>query len=80
MNKMALDLKNTNIFEQLDIDTFADPSKNYDTLEDLINTAKTKNIKKKTVKFNKYIHGKTKWITSGILRSIKYKDKLYKSF
>ena len=77
---MALDLKNTNIHEQLNIDTSADPSKNYDTLEDLINTSKTKNIKKKTVKFNKYKHDKTKWITSGILRSIKYKDKLCKSF
>ena len=77
---MALDLKNTNILEEQDIDTFADPSKNYETLEDLINTAKTKNIKKKIVKFNKYLPGQTKWITSGIICSMKYKDKLYKSF
>ena len=32
---MALDLKNTNILEQLYINTFADPSKNYDTFEEL---------------------------------------------
>ena len=32
----------------------------------------------KTVKFDKYRHKKETWITSGILRSIRYKDKLYR--
>ena len=32
----------------------------------------------KTVKFDKYRHNKETWITSGILKSIRYKDKLYK--
>ena len=32
----------------------------------------------KSVKFNKYTHSKSKWITKGILKSIKYKDNLYK--
>ena len=32
----------------------------------------------KTVKFAKYRHKKETWITSGILKSIRYKDKLYK--
>ncbi len=32
----------------------------------------------KLVKFDKYRHKKTKWITSGIIKSIQYGDNLYK--
>ena len=32
----------------------------------------------KLVKFNKYKHKKSSWITQGLLKSIKYRDKLYK--
>ena len=32
----------------------------------------------KTVKFDKYRLKKETWITSGILKSIRYKDKLYR--
>ena len=32
----------------------------------------------KWVKFNKYKHKKSSWITQGLLKSIKYGDKLYK--
>ena len=37
-----------------------------------------KHISSKTVKFNKYKHKKSKWITHGVIKSIKYRDKLYK--
>ena len=33
----------------------------------------------KHAKLNKYKHKKTPWITVGIIKSIKFKDKLYKS-
>ena len=33
----------------------------------------------RTVKFAKHKHKKTKWITYGVLKSIKYRDKLYKT-
>ena len=33
----------------------------------------------RTVKFAKHKHKKTNWITYGILKSIKYRDKLYKT-
>ena len=33
----------------------------------------------KYIKYNKYRHKKSEWITEGIIRSIKYRDKLYKS-
>ena len=32
----------------------------------------------KLVKFNKYKHKKSSWITQGLLKSIRYRDKLYK--
>ena len=32
----------------------------------------------KYVKFNHYKHKKSEWVTYGIIKSIKYKDKLYK--
>ena len=33
----------------------------------------------KSVKFNKYTHGKLKLITERILKTIKYKENLYKN-
>ena len=35
-------------------------------------------IPSKWVKFNKYNHKKSSWITQGLLKSIKYRDNLYK--
>ena len=32
----------------------------------------------KKIRLNKYKHKKTEWITNGILKSIKFKDNLYK--
>ena len=39
---------------------------------------KTSTCPVKWVKFNKYKHKKSSWITQGLLNSIKYRDKLYK--
>ena len=51
---------------------------NYDSFVTLINDAKEKHLPKKTTKFNKKKHKKTKWMTYGILQSINTKDILYK--
>ena len=40
--------------------------------------AKQKYLPTKLTKFNKYRHKKNKWITNGILKSLKTKNKLYK--
>ena len=39
--------------------------------------AKQKYLPTKLTKFNKYRHKKNKWITNGILKSLKTKNKLY---
>ena len=44
----------------------------------LIQEAKNTQFPKKTVKFNKKKHKKSKWTTYGILNSINKKDRLYK--
>ena len=56
----------------------ANPSKNYDTFIKLLQDAKDKHLLVRKIKFNKYKHKKNKWITRGILKSIKTKNKLYK--
>ena len=40
--------------------------------------AKNKHMPCKLVKLNKYKHKKSTWITQGLLKSIRYRDKLYK--
>ena len=56
----------------------ADPNSNYTTLCNEILRSKNKHMPSKWVKFNKYKHKKSSWVTQGLLKSIKYRDKLYK--
>ena len=53
----------------------ADPTINLNILNDMISKAKNKHLPYRTVKFNK--HKNSNWITKGIVRSIKCRDKLY---
>ncbi len=38
-----------------------------------------KHMPSKLVKYRKYKHKKSKWITQGIIKSIHYRDNLYKN-
>ena len=67
-----------NITDRLNNNVNANPSKNYDTFIKLLQDAKDKHSPIWKIKFNKYKHKKNKWITRGILRSIKTKNKLHK--
>ena len=51
---------------------------NLEMINDEILRAKNKHMPCKLVKFNKYKHKKSAWITLGLLKSIRYRDKLYK--
>ena len=62
----------------MDTDENADPNYNYTILENILITALNKYIPLWKVKFNKYKHKKCKWITTGILKSIKFRDNLYR--
>ena len=61
------------------LDISDDPNKNYDKLNNIITTAINTHLPTKVVKFNKYKHKKNKWITFGIIKSIKERDKLHKN-
>ena len=62
------------------IDSFKpnDPNYNYDVLHDVVNKLITKHFPIKLVKYRKHRHKNSKWITRGIINSIKFRDALYK--
>ena len=67
-----------NSYDKLDKSMSSDPNLNYKTFAKWLTSAKQKYLPLKKIKFNKYKHKRNNWITSGILRSIKYNDNLYK--
>lgn len=54
-----------------------DPNVNYRRFEEIITGVINKYTETKRVRFKKYKHKRTPWITTGILRSIKFRDRLY---
>ena len=77
MDAVKNELITCNLYNKLDTNLLADVNVNYEILQDAIRTAKDKHMPTKLVKFNKYKHKKTKWITQGLLNSIRFKDRLY---
>ena len=71
-------IKLSNIYNKLNKCTDADPNETYDIINSEIELNKNIHLPEKMVKFKKYSHKNSCWITTGILRSIKYRDKLYK--
>ena len=53
-----------------------DPNINYDKLHTVITECKDKYLPAKKVRFNKYKHKISPWITYGIIESIKHRDQL----
>ena len=61
-----------------DIDS--DPNINYDIIQIILKSATKQHMAPKIVKVNKRRHKKSQWITQGIVKSISYRDKLYKQY
>ena len=78
MNKFVDELTSLNICDKLDKQLTSDPNNNYEILSGLLKYAREKHLPKKTVKYQKKRHKKSKWISNGILKSINTKDRLYK--
>ena len=55
-----------------------DPTPNYKKMGGILDESREKYLQPITVKFNRYKHKLNPWMTAGILRSIKFRDKLYK--
>ena len=78
LNNFKAELSCTNVLTNFDLSIDADPNRNYDILEHTITSAITKHLPTKTVKFNRHKYKKSNWITQGIIKSIKYRDMLYR--
>ena len=72
-NEIKTQIENTKFENNL----LSDPNINYARLEKILSDAKAKCFPTKEVKFNKYKHKISPWITAGILNSIKFRDNLY---
>ena len=71
-------IKSGNIYDKLSKNSTADPNYNYDIIYKENTRRKTIHMPNKLVKFNRYKHKKSTWITHGLLTSIRYRDKMYK--
>ena len=79
MNKFRSGIEASNIWDKLDKDNLADPNENYHILETEIINQRLKHLPTKIVKYKKHKHKKAGWSTHGIIRSIVFRDKLYRT-
>ena len=80
LNNFVTELRNMNITDSLNNNVNAIPSENYDIFIKILQDAKDKHLPVRKIKFNKYKHKKNKWITRGILKSIKTKKNFIKYY
>ena len=71
------EIADMNLINELDARSEANPCENYEILHRSITEAINKHLPIQIVKYNKHKHKRNKWITSGILNSIKFRDRLY---
>ena len=64
----------TSLADQMDRNVLTDPIKNYDILYDQIQALNNKHLPHRYVKANKQWYKRSKWITYGIINSIKHRD------
>ena len=72
------ELTEIDISSLLNANLATDPNTDYEKFEKIVTKTYDKHFPEKRVKFNKYKHKRSNWITSGILKSIEFRDKLYK--
>ena len=78
MSKFYNAMLKTNTMSKLNKDVFADPNETYITIEDDITRNMKKFLPTKQVKFNKYKHKKTSWITTDLMQCLRIRDNLYR--
>ena len=73
-------ISQSHIYDKLDHSELADPDVNYVVLENEIKSSMDECLPTKIKRFNRYKHKLSPWISSGIIDSIHFRDKLYKEF
>ena len=79
IQKFKNQIEASNIYRELDQNELANPNDNYHALVTKLRQANEKYMPEQIIKLNNTNIKKTTWITIGILKSIKFKDKLYTS-
>ena len=79
LNSYREELMNCERLHQIDNDLSTDPNTTFNILNQALMEAKDKHFPEQVMRFNKYKHKLNKWITAGILKSLQYRDKLYKN-
>ena len=69
--------KNKHVLNKLDAES-TDPNHNYEILEVALRESLIECFPTRTVRFNVKRHKKTAWITSGIIKSINHRNKLFR--
>ena len=59
-------------------DLFGNPNDSYNSLGNILMEAKAKHFQPREIRYNKYKHKFSPGMTSDIIRSIKYRDSLYR--
>lgn len=77
MTDFVNEIKSTNIRDKLNCNMDSDPNFNYNTFLDIIVDIKNKHFPSKLTKFKKHKHKNNKWITYGIIKSIKTRDSMH---
>ena len=80
MHSVKNEINSDEMYNKLKKCPKADPNLNYSIIHEEIMRAKDKHMPIKIMKYNKYKHKHSKWITCGLLNSIKYRDSLYKKY
>ena len=80
MKNMLNYMESNDIYSKLDTNILEDPNRNYDILHEYMTKTKNTFFPVKYVKFHRHRHKRNRWITFGILRSIKSRDKMYVKF
>jgi exonuclease III len=79
LNNFKNSLTSSNLLDLCDKTTNANPNRNYNLLHEILQEKMDEFLPCKTIKIKKYRHKKSPWITFGIIKSLKARDKLYKN-
>ena len=74
INEFKEDLTKRNICSYFSSNLMTDPNSSYSKFEEILATSYNKHFPEKWVKVNKYKHKLSGWITSGIIKSIEFRD------
>ena len=74
---LQAELEQFDIISKIDCTPNANPNLNYQAISQAISTCIDNNLTVKRVKFHKHKHKNSPWITRALIKSIKFRDKLY---